>query len=443
MRPTFSAVALLSLASAALAALPPEHRPAARPLLRLAVDAGQSPRVDTPVSAVLSDLRLDLTMPMRLEELTRHGRLVVPSQIEAGPVPRLWWILAGTTAAGATRRFELVADEASAPATPAASAKMPAAPAGEIRLDERALKVLQAGRPVLQYNHAPVPPAAGASPLFTRGGYVHPLYSPSGAILTETRPADHLHHLGLWNAWTKTRFDGRETDFWNLGEGQGTVRCARVLARTEGPVFAAFRVLQEHVALNTPGGAGGETVVLLEELEYRLFAPSAGSPDRWLLELTSEQRCATDKPLEIEAYRYGGLGFRGTREWNAGDYLTSEGKTRVDGHATRARWCLVFGPTRRGAAGVLFMSHPQNRQHPEPLRIWNDRPEIFFNFCPVQEEAWTLAPGQDVVLRYRLEVYDGRRDATQAEHAWLDFAMPPTVRVVPALPARATATQQR
>ena len=128
-------------------------------------------------------------------------------------------------------------------------------------------------------------------------------------------------------------------------------------------------------------------------------------------------------------YRYGGIGFRATAEWDKGDYLTSEGKTRDNGHATRAKWCIVYGPTSKGPAGVVFMSHPNNHAHPEPMRIWNGRPEIFFNFCPVQQADWILEPGQDYVLKYRLYVYDGTITTGSAERAWRDFADPPEIEL--------------
>jgi hypothetical protein len=154
----------------------------------------------------------------------------------------------------------------------------------------------------------------------------------------------------------------------------------------------------------------------------------SASSERWLLDYTTRQRCASSSPLLLSAYRYGGLGFRGTAAWTeeTSDYLTSEGKTRKDGHGTRSRWCFVYGVTDRGPAGILFMSHPGNREHPEPMRIW-PQGDIFFNYCPVQKTDWTLEPGNDYVLRYRLCVYNGTLGAEQAERLWRDFADPPRI----------------
>ena len=72
------------------------------------------------------------------------------------------------------------------------------------------------------------------------------------------------------------------------------------------------------------------------------------------------------------------------------------------------------------------MSHPENREHPEPMRIWPEG-HVFFNFCPVQSKDWTMKPGNEYVLKYRLYVYQGSIGAEQAERLWQDFACPPKV----------------
>ncbi len=174
---------------------------------------------------------------------------------------------------------------------------------------------------------------------------------------------------------------------------------------------------------------GGEKVALNEELDVRVW--NVGRVNEcWLLDYTSKQRCASSSSLHLLKHRYGGLGFRATRQWNESnsDYLTSEGKTRKDGHGTRARWCNIFGTTEKGPAGVLFMSHPENHEHPEPMRIW-PQGDVFFNFCPVQKANWTLEPGNNYVLRYRLYVYNGTITVEKAESLWQNFANPPKVKL--------------
>ncbi len=376
------------------------------------VDAGKLTRIDTPVSASLASIPLPLDSGFRLEEIKGKESRPVASQIEPGSEPRLWWILSGTTRAGSKRHFRLVRKQAEIE------------PIVRTLLHERSLEIVAGTDKVLRYHHAPVPPPEGVHEKYQRSAFIHPLWSPSGEALTRTHPPDHIHHMGLWSPWTKTEFEGRSVDFWNLGQGQGTVRFVRFLTRTAGPVFGGFSALQEHFDRSAPEGG---KAALNEEYEVKVFP--AGEGKGWLLDFITTQSCASESPLKLFKYRYGGFGFRAAESWNKGNYLTSEGRKREDGHATRARWCHVFGPTAKGPAGILFMSHPQNHEHPEPVRIWNNRPEIFFNFCPVQQSDWILVPGRQYVQRYRLHVHDGTLSADDAERLWNDYAHPPKTEV--------------
>jgi hypothetical protein len=300
----------------------------------------------------------------------------------------------------------------------------------EVRNDGETLTLSVRGKPAIRYQVAPIPAPPGASPLLARGGFIHPIWSPDGEVLTRIQPPDHLHHFGLWNPWTRTEFEGRKTDFWNLGDGQGTVRVKAVIATTAGAVFGGFRALHEHVDLLAPGGP---KVALSEEWQVRVWSGAPDS-DAWLVDFVSSLGCATDSPLTIEKYRYQGLGFRATAAWNdeTATLLTSEGKDKSSGNATRARWCDVRGPGKGGQAGILFMSHPANHDHPERLRIWptgtnEGKENVFFNFNPAQDRDWRLEPGRTYTLRYRMLVYDGVVDAARAEGYWRDFAHPPPV----------------
>jgi hypothetical protein len=413
-----AAFVILCLAAAPAGAAPAgEAKAGEKTYARIVVEAGTQARIDTPVSASLEGVAVPLEGGWRLEEVRGDERQTVPCQISGSESPRLWWILTGTTAAGASRTFEITADSGSAEV---------AGSAVRVARDDGTVRILQGGGEVLAYNHVPVPPPEGADWLYTRSAFIHPLRSPSGAVLTRIHPPDHIHHMGLWNPYTRTRFEGRDVDFWNLKKGQGTVRFARFAALTEGPVFGGFRAMHDHVDLKAPGG---EKAALNEEWIVRVWNVGGAGEGRRLLDITSVLTCATTSPVTLLAYRYGGLGFRAVESWNEGNYLTSEGKQREDGHSTRARWCQVFGPTDKGPAGILFMSHPQNRAHPEPMRIWNNQPEIFFNFCPVQKADWELVPGRTYVLRYRLYVYDGELSPEDSERIWGDFGRPPRVTV--------------
>jgi hypothetical protein len=391
-----------------------------KPLARITVEAGKYDRIDTPVFVALDGISYT---KLALYEIKGSNRKPVAKQIEPGNPPVLWWILSGTTPAGSERIYELV--EAPSFVDPVV-----------VILTEKNdsfLEIYQTqGRKILRYNHAVVPPPKGQSELFSRSGFIHPLWSPSGDVLTEIHPPDHIHHLGIWMPWTHTKFQGKDVDFWNLKEGQGTVRFVKFLSTTSGPVYGGFQAEQEHVALKTDQG---EKVVLNEVWDVRVYNPSTSlGTAYWLLDFKSTQRCVADSPLYQIEYRYGGFGFRAAAEWKGENaaYLTSEGKTRKDGHGTRARWCDTSGAINGKWAGITHLSHPDNFRHPEPMRIWPEfENQVFFNWVPSQLGDWVMEPGKDYTFHYRLYVHEGRVNVADSERVWRDFAEPPQVKVEP------------
>ena len=278
------------------------------------------------------------------------------------------------------------------------------------------------GSPILTYQYAVAPAPEGARPIFARGGYIHPACTPSGFVLTRIQPPDHFHHYGIWNPWTHVIYDGRLYDLWNLGDSLGTVRPREIEAVYEGKGFCGFDASLDHVAF-TPEG---ETVILDEQWRIR----ATRVPEGYLWDFESRLRPVTGKPVTIQAYRYQGFGIRANERWGRDNctMMTSEGLERPQIDGSRARWLYMVGETGpSSSAGFLIMSHPGNRQAPEPVRIWNEdanggKENVFVNFCPAKFEDWVLEPGNEYTLRYRFLAFDGGIDATVAERLWKQFA---------------------
>ena len=98
--------------------------------------------------------------------------------------------------------------------------------AQEIRVveSEKEIVIFRGNTDILTYHKTEVPPPEGAKETYRRSGFIHPLKSPQGGIVTGIHPSDHLHHLGLWHAWVKTKHGKDQPDFWNLGKESGRVR---------------------------------------------------------------------------------------------------------------------------------------------------------------------------------------------------------------------------
>ena len=289
--------------------------------------------------------------------------------------------------------------------------------------NEEQLEVYQNGTKIIGYQKALKEVPEGVSETYQRSGYLHPVNTPKGKRLTRIQPEDHYHHYGIWNPWTHTLFEGDNLDFWNLNKKQGTVRFAKLLKKNTGPIFSEIEVLHEHVVLKD-----GANKVALNEIQNIKTTPL--SDTQYLMDITINYECATEESFKIIQYRYGGFGWRTTEEWDNQNsrVLSSEGNTRKTADGSTARWCIVDGKLGQGYGGALMLSHPENYNHPEPLRVWPEdmygRGDLFVNFATTKTTDWTFEPGKKYTLKYQLIVYDGTMETTTAEQAWKQFAEP-------------------
>ena len=285
------------------------------------------------------------------------------------------------------------------------------------------------GRRVLRYNPEITPlPRPNINPIYARGGYIHPIHSPDGVLVTGDYPADHLHHHGIWASWTRTVFEGEEVDFWNVADRKGDVVPVGLDSAWSGPVFGGVTARHRYVALTT----GTPKDALNERWTLRVFNVEGNGRPYWLFELDIEQTTASSSPLVLPRYHYGGVAIRGREDWLGADrttFLTSEGHDRSDGNETRARWTHMGGSAEGGLRGMAVLSHPANFRHPEPVRIHPTEP--YFVWTPSQLGEWTIEPGRPHRARYRYVVHDGAADAAELDRIWNDFAHPPAVTLTP------------
>jgi Methane oxygenase PmoA len=302
-----------------------------------------------------------------------------------------------------------------------------------------ALTIRSENKNLLRYYFKTVYPPAGIDTNYKRSGFIHPLWTPHGQELTRIQPPDHYHHYGIWNPWTHVLFENDTIDFWNLKDKKGTVRFAKFVSVTNGPVFSEFEAVHEHVVfkkdtLHHSVGQDSEKIAMNELQTIRVYKPKE-SGDYYIVDFTSKLNCASESPVLLLAYRYAGFGWRTTGFWNNDncEVLTSEGKTRENTDGTKAKWCIVQGALPGDSGGVAILSYPANYNHPEPMRIWvkntNGRGDMFFNFAPTKDKDWLLEPGKTYVLKYRMVVFNGKFDAAKAESAWQYFATPPKVSI--------------
>lgn len=367
------------------------------------VDAGDFPRENTLVS---------FTAPTKAPFFLKRdtGETVAVQIDESGR----GWFLLPTLARGQSASFQVVD----------ASGKKENV---QVQKNGRKYELRSASHALMEYQAEPGElPRDNIKPLFVRGGYLHPIRTLSGKVVTDDFPPNHIHHHGVWAAWTKTDFEGRHPDFWNMGDGKGKVEFEKVEKTFSGPVYAGFVARHRYVDLT----AAQPKTVLNETWDVRAYPPDSRKRF-WIFDLTATQLCAASEPLKLPEYRYGGIGFRGNWAWNGKDktqFLTSEGETdRLKGQGTRGRWCDISGLVDGARAGIAIMCHPENFRAPQPMRLHPDEP--FFNYAPQAAGPMEITPGKPYVMRYRFVVHDGAPDKDLLERLWQDYAQPPAVTV--------------
>ena len=373
------------------------------------------------------------SVTVRAGTVDRRDTVAVFATPEVGQGPRGWQLRDG----GAVLPVQLLPGGKSAfvlPELKAGESKTyvlePAVALGaqapvEAQREGTAVSFRAGGREVVRYNGDKTPLPAGFDPAFARGGYLYPVHTPSGTLVADDYPPKHKHHHGIWSPWTKTEFEGRKPDFWNMGDKTGTVEFVELVTAIEGPVAAWATAKHRFIDLSAKPQP---KAVLDETWDVVVYPGAKGDRPYNMFDLTSNQKCATDQPLVLPKYHYGGLGFRGHRSWDGKEnceFLTSEGKTRANGNETRGRWVYVYGKVDGKTAGVAILSHPSNFRSPQPLRLHPTEP--FACFAPQQLGEFKIEPGKPYTSRYRFVAMDGAPDKVLLERLWNDYATPPEV----------------
>ncbi|MDF1754251.1 MAG: PmoA family protein [Verrucomicrobiales bacterium] len=376
--------------------------------IEIKVDAG---RYDREVGTLVSAEIVGIPKGARAAMLEPEGGL---AQVIAGPKDQIVWRLNAPLAAGESIRYSV----------------KPVKADGMMGCTETdaAIELQQTGAPILRFIKKPTPEEADHEAFYTRTGYIHPLWTPQGKVVTGDYPADHVHQHALFFAWTKTQFEGRPTEFWNQKLEKGTVRFLKATGATGGVAFAGFSAENLYEDQSAPGGP---KAVLKENWVVRSWYRADGEKFR-IVDIEIDQRCAGESPLVIEKYHYGGMAIRGTSEWlpaskkeaPPANFLTSEKLTRSDGNHSRPEWVSMNGPLNGGHASVTIMAHPSNFRHPQAVRLHPSKP--YFVFTPMVDEGFEITPEKPYWAKFRIIIEDGEVIPGKLDRFYQNFAEPPT-----------------
>ncbi|MER7998483.1 PmoA family protein [Streptomyces sp. NPDC095613] len=289
-------------------------------------------------------------------------------------------------------------------------AARPAAPRARVRDGRRgdgATDLRCEGRVVATYVHRPRVPAA-----LSPRPYLHPVRTLGGVTVTELRPADHAHHLGVSVAVP----DVSGANFWG----------GRTYVRGRGPVELDNHGTQEHTGwlLRDPDGC-------VEELswrragrellrERRTVSVLALSRDAWALDITSALINVSGGELSFgspatngrEGAGYGGFFWRAPASAEPGppaaEVFTEAASGEGTVHGRRARWLALAG---REWTLIFAGANEETRRDPWFVRT-ADYPGVGSSLA--WRERLPLPAGGTVARRIVTVVADGRLDRAAA-----------------------------
>jgi hypothetical protein len=233
---------------------------------------------------------------------------------------------------------------------------------------------------------------------------VHPVASPSGAVLTRDAPDDHPWHHGLWFT---IKFVNDE-NFWE-----------------ETPPYGVLR----HVDPTTVHWIrpDRETVVIVDHrtiVETDLGADDAYAID-WSITLEPQADVVLDRTPFTTWGGYGGLSLRGRPDWTDTRLLLADGSTHDRVIGLRSDWCDLSGAVDGTTAGTLLLHGPDNPRHPVPwygstkAATYGDEGwSNFLNAAFLWDESLAVAEGARLRFDFRVVVHDGIWDAERCASEW-------------------------
>ncbi len=378
------------------------------PVKTFEIESGDYDRSNLPLN-IKTTYKLDAGKSYYLQNIDNGNMFPVQVMAEDSLL-----VMVDELSAGSSFTYELIQGTVSESPFPKVS----------IQEDQEGVQFRVNESPVLFYQTATAYPGDSLPDYYKRSGFIHPLHSPKGEILTDDFPVGHVHQHAIFNAWTNTTYKGEKVDFWNQQEELGTVEHVEILEKNEGPLVSTLKSKLNHISR-------ADGPVLEEEWVITVYPVS----DYFMFDLFSEQTNISQDTLFINDYHYGGMAFRGSREWNDVDslhytnqwkILTSEGRTLEDANHTKAKWVDATGEINGNPTGLTVFGYPDNFRYPQSMRVHPDMP--YWVFSPMVEGAFYIAPGEKHISKHRFFVHDGIPDQNILEKIQNDLENPVTVK---------------
>ena len=293
-----------------------------------------------------------------------------------------------------------------------------------VQVSEATITVYDGEEVLLSYNKLSPSAPDGIAPIYQRSGFLHPVCTPAGQVVTAMFPFDHPHQQGIFSAWVKTEYAGRSIDFWNLAKGTGRVVHHRLVSTFQDRGKAGFEVDLIHRTDQQP------SVDVLRE-RWKVTAHPTDGTYR-CFDLHTTQSALTGIPLKVLKFHYGGMALRGPVKWlNNGDsdsnnrpdlvkeasgFLNNLGSKRVEGNHQHAKWVSLWGNIDGKTVSITVLVGKNSFRAPQAARLHPTKP--YFCFCPCVDDEFVIDRDQPYEANYRYLVTDADPDPGWLDQQW-------------------------
>ncbi|MBI4551525.1 MAG: PmoA family protein [Candidatus Latescibacteria bacterium] len=229
-----------------------------------------------------------------------------------------------------------------------------------------------------------------------------PIYTPSGVLITEYRPADHAWHTGLYFGWVHVNDANLWGGAWYLPEKGKYEEVEHSHGVQRHDAFPEVRTDKTGVSVTEQLTwlDQDDQPMVSEVRTFRFRAVSSARGYLWSIQTVIEPVVERLTMGASKAARYSGLELRMGPPFADAAHRSSEG---LVGHeqimGTRARWVCATGAT---GGAVMMIDHPQNPRHPV---TWFTRKNLL-GAGLLMSGPIELQRGETLTLRYGLAILD-------------------------------------
>lgn len=271
------------------------------------------------------------------------------------------------------------------------------------------------GQPVLFFQRDTISYAG----TYTRNNYIHPLYAPSGKVLTEDFPDDHLHHRGVFWAWHQVWIGSeRIGDPWLCEDFIWDV------VYLEPELEKDKITLHAEVFWKSPHWAdeNGKFLPFVEEKSDIEIFPLENNIRKIdfnisITSLTDSLRIGGSE----DSKGYGGFSWRVKLPEELLFYSRNGLVEPITDAIDTGPWIHMHGIESEGDEfGVIVLSHPANPKHPQKwiLREKSSMQNVVYpGKVPV-----AIDYGETISLHYRMVIYDGDSPGESPEECYVQYA---------------------